>query len=64
MGHHHVHTYFVQAMAFGFAAFIPLGAFGLLAGEWLERHRRHHGRSARVGSRRALVSARFATNPE
>jgi hypothetical protein len=64
MGHHHLHAYLVQTVAFGFAVLVPFGVFALIGGAAWEAHRRKHGRTSKAGSPRALVSARFAPTAE
>lgn len=63
MGHHHF-TYLEQAVAFCFAATLPLGTLGLIAGAAWEARRRKLGTAAKPGSARALVTARFAPAAE
>jgi hypothetical protein len=63
MGHHHF-TYFEQAVAFCFAALLPLSALALLAGALWEGHKRKHGRSSKPGSSHAALTARFAPAAE
>jgi len=61
---HHVHGYLAQTVAFGFAALLPIGALALIVGAAWEAHRRKYGRSAKPGSSRSIVTARFAPAAE
>jgi hypothetical protein len=41
LGHHHVHPYLVQAIAFVGSLALPGAVFALLGGAWAERIRRN-----------------------
>lgn len=62
MGHHHLHTYLAQTLSFGAAALVPGIVLMLLVAARWESHRRKHGHPSKAGSRRSVVTARFAAD--
>ncbi|MDQ2865621.1 MAG: hypothetical protein M3R51_05295 [Candidatus Eremiobacteraeota bacterium] len=47
MGHHHVHPYALQSLAFILALTVPAVVFLLIGGAWLEGSRSERGRRSR-----------------
>ncbi len=58
LGHHHVHPYFVQAIAFFGSLVLPGAVFALLGGAWAERIRR--SAPADAASRQVLLGTTLA----
>jgi hypothetical protein len=61
---HHSNGFLTELVAYGFAAFLPISVIGLMVGAAWEAHKRKHGRTAKPGSSRETVGARFSVASE